>query len=71
MAAMMASAGRCQGPARAPVPAAGRARQLPGVERGQQFLAGGFGGGVVADLVQQVPGEVLGRRCGRRGGSRG
>ena len=34
--------------------------QLPGVERGQQFLPGGFGGGVVADLVQQVAGEFLG-----------
>ena len=52
-------AGRCQGPSRAALePAEGRAK-LPGVERGQQFLPGGFGGGVVADLVQQVPGEML------------
>jgi len=34
--------------------------QLPGVECGQQLAAGGLGGGVVADLVEQVAGELLG-----------
>jgi len=38
----------------------GPGAELAGVERGQQFLPGGFGGGVVADLVQQVPGEFFG-----------
>jgi len=55
------SAGRCHGfcPGGAEA-GGGPGGELPGVERGQQFLPGGFGGGVVADLVQQVPGEFFG-----------
>ena len=40
--------------------AAGRADSFPASNAASSSLAGGFGGGVVADLVQQVAGEFLG-----------
>jgi hypothetical protein len=44
--------------------AGGRAGgELPGAERGQQLVTRRLGGGVVADMVQQVAGEFLGARA--------